>query len=312
MWIKSDRWGTTNWGQLSQATDNVALLPDLSGTIIEANAVLFDGAGMFVRPKGAKNSNDLSSDFTWGNVVTCLSGGGGVGADCAGYPYNGFRYDTPTWAGFSVSTGYYEDDVWDVAVKYAADWNSIKFSAAVGYTQLTDEGCNVNSADRPNCTNAAVLGGGGAPHQNFRKDAQIFQVGASVLHVPSGLFVYGLYQREENDGTQWQTVKFDNDDNAFKLHDSNANENDVWYIKAGIKRAWMPAGATVIFGEYGRYNDQFSGLCALPSGNETLPVVTTAPPSCRLARSHKTSTSPRHSAFQEGRCHNGNRGRNGL
>ena len=91
-----------------------------------------------------------------------------------------------------------------------------------------------------------------------------------MLHVPSGLFVYGLYQREENDGTQWQTVKFDNDDNAFKLHDSNANENDVWYIKAGIKRAWMPAGATVIFGEYGQYNDQFSGLCDLPSGNENI------------------------------------------
>ena len=149
MWIKSDVWGTTNWGQLSQATDNVALLPDLSGTIIEANAVLFDGAGMFIRPKGAKNSNDLSTDFAWGAVVNCLSGGGGVGADCAGYPYNGFRYDTPTWAGFSVSTGYYEDDVWDVAVKYAADWNSIKFSAAVGYTQLTDEGCNVNNSAVP-------------------------------------------------------------------------------------------------------------------------------------------------------------------
>ena len=51
MWIKSDRYGTVNWGQLSQATDNVALLPDLSGTVIEANAVLFDGAGMFVRPE---------------------------------------------------------------------------------------------------------------------------------------------------------------------------------------------------------------------------------------------------------------------
>ena len=54
MWLKSDKWGTLNWGNLSQATDNVALLPDLSGTIIESNAVLFDGAGMFVRPKGAQ------------------------------------------------------------------------------------------------------------------------------------------------------------------------------------------------------------------------------------------------------------------
>ena len=61
MWLKSDPWGTVNWGQLSQATDNVAFLPDLSGTVIESNAVLFDGAGMFVRPKGIKNSDDLQT-----------------------------------------------------------------------------------------------------------------------------------------------------------------------------------------------------------------------------------------------------------
>ena len=47
---------------------------------------------------------------------------------------------------------YCEDDTWDVAVKYAADWNSIKVSAAAGYTQLTDEGCKgtfLSSASRP-------------------------------------------------------------------------------------------------------------------------------------------------------------------
>src|SRR5215831_18123973 len=70
MWIKSDRWGTTNWGRLVQATNNLALLPDLSGTIIEANGVMFDGAGFFVRPKGTKNSNDLIQDFTWGQVLS--------------------------------------------------------------------------------------------------------------------------------------------------------------------------------------------------------------------------------------------------
>ena len=64
MWLKSDRWGTLNWGQLSQATDNVALLPDLSGTVIESNAVLFDGANFFLRPNGRgipRNSQGLSS-----------------------------------------------------------------------------------------------------------------------------------------------------------------------------------------------------------------------------------------------------------
>jgi hypothetical protein len=52
-WITSDKWGTLNWGLLSPATDNVGLLPDLSGTILEENAVLFVGFGMFVRPSGA-------------------------------------------------------------------------------------------------------------------------------------------------------------------------------------------------------------------------------------------------------------------
>jgi hypothetical protein len=282
MWIKSDKYGTINWGQLSQATDNVALLPDLSGTIIEANAVLFDGGGMFVRTKGAKNSNDLASEFTWGAVNTCISGGGGLAADCNGYPDNAFRYDTPTWAGFSMSTSYGEDDMWDIAVKYAADWNSVKFSAAVGYTQLTDEGCTTitgsgNGQSNPfipaGCTNTSVVGGGGLPNQNFRKDAEVFQVGASIMHVPTGLFAYGMYQNEQNDGTQWKSFNF----NTGNVTSSAANETDVWYVKAGIKKAWMPAGATVIFGEWGQYNDMFTGICGLPgdspnSGNNGIAV----------------------------------------
>src|SRR5262249_3941537 len=182
MWIKSDRWGTTNWGKLVQATNNLALLPDLSGTIIEANGVVFDGGGMFIRPTGAKNSNDMipvsttitpatvtvppagggfptivgasgtfpvkgavvtvaPSDFKWNSVLNCLSGGGGDGADCpTGLDGNGFRYDSPTWYGFSVSGGYYEDDEWDAAVKWAGDWDNLKWSFAYGFPRVNAEG----------------------------------------------------------------------------------------------------------------------------------------------------------------------------
>jgi len=282
MWIKSDRWGTMNWGQLSQATDNVALLPDLSGTVIESNAVVFDGGGMFVRVKGARNSNDLQNEFTWSQLLTCNTNGGGLGADCNGFPQNAFRYDSPTWAGFSMSTSYGEDDMWDIALKYAADWNSIKVSAAAGYTQLTDEGCNtrtgsgngsVNPLIAAGCTNNAIAGGGGLPFQNFRSDGQLFQVGASVLHVPSGLFAYGLFQRDEENGTQFKTFNFNGNPflkSNFKatISDSDANETDVFFVKAGIKRAWSPIGATVLFGEWGQYNDQFRGLCGLPGGTD--------------------------------------------
>ncbi len=35
-------------------------------------------------------------------------------------------------------------------------------------------------------------------------------------------------------------------------------------MKAGIKKAWMPLGATVIWGEWGQYNDMYRGLCGAP------------------------------------------------
>jgi predicted porin len=264
MWLKSDRWGTVNWGQLSQATDNVALLPDLSGTIIESNAVLFDGQGMFLRAHGAKGADGLATSVangaTWGASVTCISGGGGIGADCNGYPQNGVRYDSPTWGGFSVSGGFYEDDVKDIAVKYAADWwSNWKVSAAFGFSNVTDEGepfAGTGAAAAPG--SLVLLGGGGIPFQGFRRDVDVFQVGASVLHVPTGLFAYGLWQEEDNHGTTLgtSTTFLGNVVNSHAM-----NDNTVWFLKAGIKRTWTPLGATAVWGEYGRYEDQYRGLC---------------------------------------------------
>ena len=81
------------------------------------------------------------------------------------------------------------------------------------------------------------------------------------MHVPSGLFAYGLYQNDQEDGTQIKNVYFPYGPCDFVGDDSAANETDTWFVKAGIKRAWMPAGATVLFGEWGQYNDMFRGLC---------------------------------------------------
>ncbi|MGH6865746.1 MAG: porin [Methyloceanibacter sp.] len=237
MWVKSDKYGTLNWGLLSQATDNVALLPDLSGTIIESNAVMFEGSAFGLRAKGGVGSEKGILPGTWGSFLTCNTSGLGIGADCNGVPYNAVRYDSPTFGGFSASTSYGEDGIWDVALKYAADWNNIKVSAAAGYTKAQDENY--------------VFSGGGL--NGFKLDSDLFQVGASAMHVPSGLFIYGLYQKEE--------ASFDPSTvNAVR---APASDSDVWYLKGGIKRTWNPLGATVLFAEYAQYNDQFGGA----SGN---------------------------------------------
>jgi hypothetical protein len=263
MWIKSDKWGTVNWGKLTQATNNLALLPDLSGTIIESNAVLFDGGGMFIRPKRTTNSNDmLAGDLKWASVTNCISGGGGLGADCpTGLDGNGVRFDSPTWFGFSASGGEYENTEWDVAVKYAADWGNFKVSAAYGFAENTDEGCHAggSSSTGLTCGGGAEAGGGGAPFQNFKKDVTSNQVGASIMHVPSGLFVYGLWENENNQGTPFQTF---NTTTFGTSNSSNANDTTAWYIKGGIKRTWTPLGATVLYGEYAQYQNMFAGACA--------------------------------------------------
>jgi hypothetical protein len=66
-----------------------------------------------------------------------------------------------------------------------------------------------------------------------------------------------LYQNDQEDGTQFKSINF----HTGALTDSASGDTDTWFVKAGIKRAWWAAGATVIFGEWGQYNDMFRGLC---------------------------------------------------
>ena len=65
---RATRCGTLNWGHLSPASDNPAVLADLSGTVIESNGVWFEGPGFFLRPKGGRRGAALPvltwSDFT--------------------------------------------------------------------------------------------------------------------------------------------------------------------------------------------------------------------------------------------------------
>jgi len=240
MWVKSDKYGTLNWGVLSQATDNVALLPDLSGTIIESNAVLFEGAGFRLNPSGNRAGTAGLTAAAWGSFLFCQTANAGIGADCNGVPYSAVRYDTPTFGGFSVSTSYGEDDIYDVALKYAGEFGNMKVSAAGGYTHTTDE--------------RYVVGGGGL--QGYKESTDLYQVGASAMHVPSGLFIYGLYQNEQGGYNPGQTGALGQSVAGAAAADST----DVWYLKGGIKRTWNPLGATVLFGEYGEYNNMFGGI----------------------------------------------------
>lgn len=165
-YFESDDYGTIRVGKLSHASDNAALDSDLSGTVIPANTVTFDGASFFLRPKGA---SQLSGATWWGMAFFCQSEQLGIGGDCAGDRRNAVRYDTPSFGGLVLSGSWGRDDFWDVAARWKGEWQDFQLAVSGAYTSSS-------SID-------------------FGK-ADYKQIGGFIKHNPSGLWVHALYGEE--------------------------------------------------------------------------------------------------------------------
>lgn len=232
--LKSERLGRLSIGQQSSAADNQAIIVDGSGSLVQANYVLYDSNAFFIR-----NSAGGNAGAVWGNLANChtLNAYGGAAVDCDGVPHNNVRYDTPTYKGFGASFSWGEDDIWGASLRYAGAIRDFKVAAAVAYVHSTDE------------TGPGLETNGGA-RANGGLDVGAFQVGAYAMHTPTGLFLYGAYGTEDLDTTA-----------SARGNGQTNPEHDVWYLKAGLRRKFVPLGHTVLYGEYGQKTDAFtSGL----------------------------------------------------
>lgn len=200
--IKSDQLGKISVGKQSQASDNTAILVDGSGSLVPANWVAFDVNNFNVRLR-----DGTLSSLTWGATQSCF-GMGGAWGDCNGLTQNVVRYDSPTFGGFSLSASWGEDDMWDIAARYAGEHAGFKLAIAGAYTEV----------DQVNYNTVNV-------------DADYFQLGVYVQHVPSGLFA--LY----NFGT-------------FENNLTGQDDIDTHYVKVGLRTKFNHLGATVFYGEY--------------------------------------------------------------
>lgn len=206
--VKSDTLGKVSVGLQSQASDNTAILVDGSGSLVPANWVAFDYRAF------ATNGGSIFGLASCGSM-------GGVAGDCNGLTQNVVRYDSPTFGGFSVSASWGEDDMWDVAARYAGEFGGFKVAAAAAYNEVNDQNYN----------NLGPL------------EADYFQAGLYVQHVPTGVF--GLVNYGKYDQT------FGN------IYGANPPEIDTWYFKAGVRERWNPLGHTVLYGEYETIDDAY-------------------------------------------------------
>jgi predicted porin len=131
------------------------------------------------------------------------------------------RYDSPKIAGFMLSASWGEDDMWDTALTYKGKIGNFKLVGKIGYGQNTDSNTSY-------CNKKAG-----------KLECEWWGAGATVMHKPTGLYVYGAYGEQQDD--------------SEKAYKSTADDTDtVWYIQTGIEQKWASLGKTTVFVEYRR------------------------------------------------------------
>jgi hypothetical protein len=205
------------------------------------------------------------------------------------------RYDSPTWGGFRFETSYGTYDVvpaildarasqflldalydhpatrdsnfWDLALFYTADWNSIKISLAGAYTWIESNPLNGGEED-------------------------VWQIGGSIMHKPSGLGVYAMGEWEDVSsarGSRCPGITGNVSSNNFLSNylpggaipnggtgagclvgGNLLPDTDAWGVKPFWRKAWSPIGTTVLYAEYAQYNDFYGVALANGIGNAAI------------------------------------------
>jgi hypothetical protein len=241
VWLRHSQLGMVKIGHGSTATDNLVLI-DLGGKSSAAtpDVGLYNGDFRVVR--NGVISGEAGSGIaalTWNNVFR-----GGESWDTT--RRNHVLYETPTLAGFTLQAAVAEDNFWDVALRYAGEFGGFRLAAGIGYQENSEfnhtgekDAFNVGIGVFPSAVSC------GAAANCGQKETQL-KGSASIMHIPTGLFVSAAAGQRDVDGRTSL--------NAFGGINVNST-SDFWYVSGGISQNFTGVGRTVLFGEYQEAND---------------------------------------------------------
>jgi len=264
-WIQSNTFGRITVGRTNDAVNGTS-------SVNLANPDGFSGMtgpgyinnGYFLRRSGTTGNTGLST-LTWGNAANFRNGDGPASM---GYAESGsqVKYTSPFFLGQTKSTGFRldaswgMDDFWSVGLRYAETFGQFRFAAAAGYSQWNgaDRGmCSLGSVG--NATNPAsgggnpTLAGTGAANAGSNTDCNSIQGSASIMHVPTGLYLTGQAGQIEDKNSQAAFIQA----SGLALGSARAGDDpksSIWGVQAGWQAKLNSLGNTTFWGQRVQYD----------------------------------------------------------
>ncbi len=213
VWIRNEQLGQISVGLTNaRGASGGANESDLSNTEVAAYVGVTDiGGNLFLHRSGARGRNGLAG-VTWDDLIDSLDTPDG----------NVIAYDSPELAGFSFSTLWGEDDVWNTGLAYRGNIGGhLEIAAAAAYNEN---------------------------HQGERDDLLDHRVATgsvSLLHTPTGLNLsFAAGQRQYLQRVSYNDGSIATPDSPF-FH----------YLKAGWRNRIFATGETAFYAEFGRFFD---------------------------------------------------------
>jgi predicted porin len=249
MFIEQKKIGELRWGLTSSPKDDITKDTHVGGLIIDTmHSDFFVNNAMFLRTKGFNtevgngNPSGISvSRARYRDIARCYSTSSAI-FDCStrrnmvvfqSAKFFGSEEGKGLWG----SWGWGEDDIWSAALRYSDTLGNWKLGGGVAYENFRDE--NVNNS------------GGGL--NGFKRDIKEWGGSASIMHKPTGLFVFGAFSTSEDEDT--------NRINAGVFTGTTTPDMNAWDLQVGIQREFIEVGKTTFWGGYTNTEDGIGGAC---------------------------------------------------